>query len=611
MIGKLLGGRYRIKGHIGEGGMASVYVAQDERLNRRVAIKVLQPKLAATPELRKRFLIEAQTLSGFDHSNIIRFFDYSGQKSDLLWIVTEILRGANLSQFIRKYPKRCLHPVIATMIIHEVCRALAYAHKQGVYHRDVKPENIFILKDGRVKLMDFGIAKDVNRGRMTLTGMFMGSPSYMAPEQIKGDSKIDQRSDIYSLCVTFFEILSGDLPFRGANHAQIIEKIIRGVRVSVADKAPWVPDSLERIIQKGMAFDPDERYGSIYELSEHLLEFLDTHGFSDTKKELFNYFSNRPTFEKRLKKSQSLREPRIQRERQRAPHRFRRKESLVVRGKRGAGSNSIRATKKSATLLHLAKTVRDSRYKKATRKSVAEKSYYPPRKFTSMKVFYLTGAGLLLVYFYLFSSSFLEFNDYMSNLKQQDFVKELMELPDKASEMKKDLKKEIKKELKKEFSKKPLPPASQDRKVYVVVDPPGHITLNGKDYGFSDDEKVKKGITLEDGRYLLKIKRDGYKTLVRTISYKGGALSLRYKLEAKSGKKVVVIRSNKARARIQVFSMNGDVRVFDKKIEGMGYKLRLEVGKYRVVVSYRGKHVVRVIDVKKGTFSPTIFARFE
>jgi serine/threonine protein kinase len=297
---QLIGNRYRIKGLIGEGGMASVYAALDEKLDRRVAVKILHQHLARNPDIRERFLLEAKTVSNLDHPNIIKIYDFSGLDSEQLWIVSEILYGVDLAEYVKRYPKNRLHPIVAILIAREVCRALHEAHKLNIVHRDIKPENIMLLDTGQVKLMDFGIAK-VHRAKATLTGTFMGSPSYMPPEQIRG-SDVDVRADIYSLSVLFYEIVTGVLPYSGQTTAEVINKIMMGRYTAANLLAPELPFLINEIINKGMKSAKEERFQGILEMAGALDQFLQGFGFGDSSKELEKYTHNRLAFDERLAK---------------------------------------------------------------------------------------------------------------------------------------------------------------------------------------------------------------------------------------------------------------------------------------------------------------------
>lgn len=586
MIGRLLGERYRVKGQIGEGGMASVYVAHDERLNRRVAIKVLRSKWAEAKELRERFLIEAQTLSSFDHSNIIRCFDYSGDKSQDLWIVTEILRGSNLSQFVEKYPKRCLHPVIASLIISEVCSALNYAHSKGIYHRDVKPENIFILKDGRVKLMDFGIAKDSNRMRITMTGMFMGSPSYMPPEQIKGDSKIDRRSDIYSLGVMFYEILSGELPFKGKNHVQVIDKIMKGRVVSVCDVASWVPQSLGKMIKKAMAFDPVDRYQNIQDFTFDLKNFLGGFGFADSQSELEAYFSNRSSFERKLKDTVRLRPPRVRHGRPRSPSRVRKPESKY--GLNNGNSSLVQKVRNLEELRSSNIKMNPQRYR------VTNVAQYSENKHHSNSNFYVIAIVMTIAILILSSFGFLKLYNKLEQIRNVGKYN--------VGEVSKDL-----------IEQNERSKLSSDMENYGIfrVMPDGEISIDGRNIGNSGTENISKGVPLGIGRHKVKIYREGYHTLSRTINIRKGRNLFRYRLRKKSKGISVSVRSSKSPIRIQVIETDSDSVIEDIQVSTKGHKIYLRPGNYRIYVIYRSRKYARDIEVQEGVFIPTIIAKFE
>jgi serine/threonine protein kinase len=300
MIETLIGQRYRIKALIGEGGMASVYSALDEKLERKVALKILHPHLARNTDIRDRFLLEARTVSGLDHPNILRVYDFSGLESEQLWIVMEILHGEDLSEYVKAFPGNRLHYIVATMIAREICRALHEAHKLSIVHRDIKPENIMILQSGQIKLMDFGIAK-VHRANATQTGIFMGSPSYMSPEQIRG-TDVDARADIYSLSVLFYEIITGQLPFTGKSTAEVINRIMVGRYTAPNLLITELPNALTQIIQKGLQHHKDERYQSIIEMAQALDHFLSSLNFRESRIELEEFALNRTQFTERIAK---------------------------------------------------------------------------------------------------------------------------------------------------------------------------------------------------------------------------------------------------------------------------------------------------------------------
>lgn len=294
----VIGQRYRIESLIGEGGMASVYSATDEKLHRRVAIKILHPHLARNPDVRERFFLEAKTVSTLDHPNIIKVYDFSGLDSEQLWMVTEILYGVDLAEYVRDFPKNRLHYVVATLVTREVCRALNVAHKLNVVHRDIKPENIMMLKNGHVKLMDFGIAK-VHRANATQTGMFMGSPSYMSPEQIRG-TDVDIRADIYSLSILYYEIVTGQLPYHGQTTAEVINRIMGGRYTPANLLVEELPSPLNEIIVKGLQSSKELRFKDVAQMAQAIDAFLQKVGLRESRTELEEFTTNRARFEERL-----------------------------------------------------------------------------------------------------------------------------------------------------------------------------------------------------------------------------------------------------------------------------------------------------------------------
>lgn len=301
MRGKLLGSRYRIQSRLGEGGMAFVYIAQDEKLGRKVAVKILHQHLAENEDLRKRFYNEAHAISNLDHPNILKIYDFSGEQTEDLWIVTEFLKGLNLNDYAAKYPGHFLHPIVATCIVREILKALNKAHIENVIHRDIKPENIMVLNDGKIKLMDFGIAKNMRSNSMTMTGTFMGSPSYMSPEQIRGKA-VDNRSDLYSLGVLFYEIVTGKLPYTGSTTHDVVMKICEGKFKEPKIYIPNLPDDLNNIIVKAISKQPGHRYQEARTFARDLDIFLGKHNFEESHIELERYFNDRDKFEQRLRK---------------------------------------------------------------------------------------------------------------------------------------------------------------------------------------------------------------------------------------------------------------------------------------------------------------------
>jgi serine/threonine protein kinase len=301
MGGKLIGNRYRVLRKIGEGGMAVVHLAVDEKLGRDVAIKILRERYENHDEIRTRFQHEARAISSFDHVNILKIYDYSGEESRQLWIVTELIHGRNLAQILETTPSGWLHPVIASSIVREICRALSSAHEHGVVHRDVKPENVMITHHGTVKLMDFGIAKIQRLTNMTQTGIFMGSPSYMSPEQVRGRD-VDNRSDIYSLGVLFYELVTGKLPFTGSSTADIAMRILNGDFAHPKFVMAGIPDALDACIVECMALLPEIRPQSIEGVGEKIDKLLGSMGLSSSIAELERCFKDPKAYGDRLAK---------------------------------------------------------------------------------------------------------------------------------------------------------------------------------------------------------------------------------------------------------------------------------------------------------------------
>ena len=198
--------KYELLERVGQGGMAIVYRGLDRSLKRVVAIKVLHKHLADYQEARDRFEREAQAVAKLRHENILEIFDFSAKPDSEAYIVTEFIDGQTLKQFLSGHTLR--HPEVAAMISLEVCGALAHAHGVGVLHRDVKPENVMVRKDGLLKLMDFGIAQVLDLERMTVTGQLLGSPAYMAPEIVEG-KQLDFRTDVFSVGIMLYLLATG------------------------------------------------------------------------------------------------------------------------------------------------------------------------------------------------------------------------------------------------------------------------------------------------------------------------------------------------------------------------------------------------------------------
>ncbi len=269
-IGKLLDNRHEILELIGTGGMARVYKARDHRLNRLVAIKILREDLAHDAEFRRRFHDESQAVAMLSHPNIVAVYDVS-RSSDLEYIVMELIDGITLKQYMQRKGNK-LNWREALHFTIQIVKALGYAHSRGIIHRDIKPHNIMVLRDGSVKLADFGIARVSSSSHSTLTQEALGSVHYISPEQARG-SHIDARSDLYSAGVVLYEMITGRLPFEGDSPVSVAIQHINSIPLSPREIDPDIPEALEAITMKAMAPDPDDRYPTADDMLADLEEF--------------------------------------------------------------------------------------------------------------------------------------------------------------------------------------------------------------------------------------------------------------------------------------------------------------------------------------------------
>ena len=267
-IGKMLDDRYEILELIGSGGMANVYKARCHRLNRLVAIKILKSDLADNADFRRRFHDESQAVAQLSHANIVSVYDVS-TNPDREYIVMELIDGITLKQYMERRGRmdwrESLH------FITQIMRGLSHAHSRGIIHRVIKPQNIMVLRDGSVKVADFGIACLANQGQ-TLTQEALGSVHYISPEQARGD-RIDARSDIYSAGVVLYEMLTGRLPFEGDSAVSVAIQHLSSVPLAPRDIDPSIPEPLELICMKAMNSDPKKRYASADAMIEDLEKF--------------------------------------------------------------------------------------------------------------------------------------------------------------------------------------------------------------------------------------------------------------------------------------------------------------------------------------------------
>ncbi|MBO4913697.1 MAG: Stk1 family PASTA domain-containing Ser/Thr kinase [Oscillospiraceae bacterium] len=268
MIGKLLDNRYELLEIIGTGGMALVYKAHDHRLNRSVAVKILKSDLAEDEDFRRRFRDESQAVAMLSHPNIVSVYDVS--RGEIEYIVMELIDGITLKQYMDRRGK--LNWRESLHFITQIMRGLSHAHSRGIIHRDIKPQNVMILRDGSVKIADFGIARLESSKRHTMTQQALGSVHYISPEQAKGDVT-DARSDIYSAGVVLYEMLTSRLPFEGDSAVSVAIQHLSSVPLTPCEIDPTVPLALEKICMKAMACDIDKRYPTAEAMIADLEEF--------------------------------------------------------------------------------------------------------------------------------------------------------------------------------------------------------------------------------------------------------------------------------------------------------------------------------------------------
>ncbi len=271
MIDKI--GNCKVLEEVGSGGMAVVYKATQEPLGRTVAIKVLKSSIANDSQFAERFEREARFMAGFQHENIINVHDFIKLK-DTMYIVMEYVEGIDLYDLLESGEDLTVD--ISAIITLQVARALNHAHFRGIIHRDIKPANIMISIQGDVKLMDFGIAHADSLSDLTETGTGLGTPSYMSPEQILGE-KLDSRSDIWSLGVVFYQMLTGKKPFQEDSRRSVLQKIRLERYIPARKLNPKVPRQLERILSQCMAKTPADRYSSMQALIHDLEDYLSSH----------------------------------------------------------------------------------------------------------------------------------------------------------------------------------------------------------------------------------------------------------------------------------------------------------------------------------------------
>ena len=269
LVGKKLG-QYEILAEIGRGGMATVYRGYQTSLNRSVAVKVLSGELARDPDFRERFAREAHAVAQLAHPHILPVYDFGQDpETGAVYFVTQLVEGGTLAARMN-IP---MPPDEAARIVSQLARALDYAHACGIVHRDVKPVNVLMTRDGHPLLSDFGIAKIMAETKLTRTGTSMGTPEYMSPEQAQG-LPVDHRCDIYSLGVVLYRMLAGTLPFQADTPVALLHQHAYEPPPPLRERAPGVSRSLERIVMRALAKDPGQRFATAGELADALEDEL-------------------------------------------------------------------------------------------------------------------------------------------------------------------------------------------------------------------------------------------------------------------------------------------------------------------------------------------------
>ena len=295
-----IGQQYELEGEIGRGGMSVVLRARDRRLNRPVAIKVLPPELAHDPAIRARFTREAQMSAQLSHAHIVPIYDV-GDRDGIAYFVMALVTGANLAAHLAREPRQPVDEV--RRILGEVVDALAYAHLRGVIHRDIKPDNILLDRQtGRAIVTDFGIAWAMETGaRLTATGIAVGTPTYMSPEQAVGERELDGRSDLYSVGVLGYQMLTGRVPFEAGNSMALLLKHVTERPRPIADLRPDVPRALRDTVERAMMKAPEDRWPTAAAMRDALLspESLGVSWRADLR-EPVRYTSPRPDGSRRV-----------------------------------------------------------------------------------------------------------------------------------------------------------------------------------------------------------------------------------------------------------------------------------------------------------------------
>jgi serine/threonine-protein kinase len=322
-VGEVFLGRYEVECEVGQGGMAVVHRGVDHVLGRPVAIKVLHAHLLQKEEARARFAREARVIARLRHPGIVEVYDYSGAESDRAFIVTEFVDGESLDAFFWRVG--ALPPEVAALVTASAGDALAHAHGRGVIHRDVKPENLMVRRDGVLKLMDFGIAHVVDMEHLTMTGTVLGSPAHMSPEQVDGRA-LDARTDVFSLGTMLYLLSTGRYPFQADSPSAMLRAIAEVRFPDPRSVRPGFPDDLYAVLMRMMARDPDERYVTAREATDDLLAVTSRLGFGPPSTELPRLFADPATYV--VEASQRVADVRLRRARE---HLARGRQALAIR----------------------------------------------------------------------------------------------------------------------------------------------------------------------------------------------------------------------------------------------------------------------------------------
>jgi tetratricopeptide (TPR) repeat protein/predicted Ser/Thr protein kinase len=269
-----LGERYRIVRQLGEGGMGEVYLAYDRELDRQVALKVIRLDLASHPAMLERFKRETLLSSQITHKNVLRVYDL-GEAAGVKFLTMQYVEGHDLASLLRREGRLALPKAID--IFRQMCQGLAAAHEQGVIHRDLKPQNVLIDREGRVAIADFGLAKSFQQVSLTEAGKVIGTPHYMSPEQVKG-VPLDRRSDLYSLGIILYEMLTGTIPFSGSSAYEVMIQRLHHSPRPASDHNPKIPPYLRKVLRRCLEVDPNLRYHS----AEEILGDLEAQTFHST-----------------------------------------------------------------------------------------------------------------------------------------------------------------------------------------------------------------------------------------------------------------------------------------------------------------------------------------